>query len=44
MYLNKDIKTNIDGLLVLSSDLHHDERGYFLENWRKVDLEKFGVP
>lgn len=27
-----------------SSDLHHDERGYFLENWRKVDLEKFGVP
>ena len=44
MYLNDDIKTNIDGLLVLSSDLHHDERGYFLENWRKVDLEKFGVP
>lgn len=44
MYLNEDIKTNIDGLLVLSSDLHHDGRGYFLENWRKVDLEKFGVP
>lgn len=44
MYINTDIKTNIDGLLVLSSDLHYDERGYFLENWRKVDLEKFGVP
>lgn len=43
MYINTDIKTNIDGLLVLSSDLHYDERGYFLENWRKVDLEKFGV-
>ena len=43
MYINNDIKPNIDGLLILSSDLHHDERGYFLENWRKVDLEKFGV-
>lgn len=29
MYINNDIKPNIDGLLILSSDLHHDERGYF---------------
>ena len=34
----------IDGLLVLTSPLHHDDRGYFLENWKKNDLIKFGVP
>ena len=26
----------IDGLLVLTSPLHHDDRGYFLENWKKM--------
>jgi len=25
----------IDGLLVLTSPLHYDDRGYFLENWKK---------
>ena len=30
----------IDGLLVLTSPLHHDDRGYFLENWKKNDLFK----
>ena len=34
----------IAGLLVLTSPLHHDDRGYFLENWKKNDLIKFGVP
>ena len=34
----------IDGLLVLTSPLHHDDRGYFLENWKKNDLIEFGVP
>ena len=35
---------SIDGFLVLTSSLHHDDRGYFLENWKKNDLIKFGVP
>ena len=35
---------SIDGLLVLTSPLHHDYRGYFLENWKKNDLIKFGIP
>ena len=34
---------SIDGLLVLTSTLPHDDRGYFLENWKKNDLIKFGV-
>lgn len=43
MELNNTIKTNIKDLKVLKSTLHFDERGYFLENWRKIDLEKYGV-
>ena len=31
-------------MLVFESPLHHDERGYFLENWRKKDLVANGVP
>ena len=27
----------------MTSPLHHDDRGYFLENWKKNDLIKFGV-
>ena len=44
MKIEEQVKSNIEGLLVLSSPLHHDERGYFVENWRKIDLLKFGVP
>ena len=44
MKLEEQVKPNIEGLLMLSSPLHHDERGYFVENWRKIDLLKYGVP
>ena len=43
MKIEEQVKPNIEGLLILSSPLHHDERGYFVENWRKVDLIKYGV-
>ena len=44
MKIEEQVKPNIEGLLILSSPLHHDERGYFVENWRKIDLLKYGVP
>ena len=44
MKIEEQVKPNIEGLLRLSSPLHHDERGYFVENWRKIDLLKYGVP
>lgn len=44
MKVEEQVKPNIEGLLILSSPLHHDERGYFVENWRKIDLLQFGVP
>jgi len=44
MKIEEQIKNNIQGLIILSSPLHHDERGYFVENWRKIDLLKYGVP
>ena len=37
MEINNTIKTNIKDLKVLKSTLHYDERGYFLENWSKID-------
>lgn len=44
MKIEEQVKPNIEGLLMLSSPLHHDGRGYFVENWRKIDLLKYGVP
>ena len=44
MKIEEQVKPNIEGLLILSNPLHHDERGYFVENWRKIDLLKYGVP
>lgn len=44
MELSKEYKSTINDLLVLESKIHEDERGYFLENWRKVDLIDNGVP
>lgn len=44
MKIEEQVKPNIEGLLILSSPLHHDERGYFVENWRKIDLLKYGIP
>ena len=44
MKIEEQVKPNIEGLLILTSPLHHDERGYFVENWRKIDLLKYGVP
>lgn len=35
MDIDRTISVRIQGLLVFESPLHHDERGYFLENWRK---------
>ena len=43
MKIEGQVRNNIEGLLILSSPLHHDERGYFVENWRKIDLLQFGV-
>ena len=36
-------KTAIEGLLVLSPDVHGDERGYFMESYNKKDFEKDGL-
>lgn len=44
MDIDRTISVRIQGLLVFESPLHHDERGYFLENWRKKDLVANGVP
>ena len=44
MDIDRTISVQIQGLLVFESPLHHDERGYFLENWRKKDLVENGVP
>ena len=44
MDIDRTISVQIQGLLVFESPLHHDERGYFLENWRKKDLVANGVP
>lgn len=44
MEIEKEIAVTIDGLLIFKSPLHPDERGYFVENWRKVDLLSHGVP
>ncbi|VUX12035.1 dTDP-4-dehydrorhamnose 3,5-epimerase family protein [Streptococcus vestibularis] len=44
MDIDRMISVRIQGLLVFESPLHHDERGYFLENWRKKDLVENGVP
>lgn len=44
MDIDRTISVQIQGLLVFESPLHHDERGYFLENWRKKDLLANGVP
>lgn len=44
MDIDRTILVRIQGLLVFESPLHHDERGYFLENWRKKDLVENGVP
>ena len=44
MDIDRAISVQIQGLLVFESPLHHDERGYFLENWRKKDLVENGVP
>ena len=44
MKIDEKNSPTIDGLLHLTSPLHYDERGYFLENWRKIDLINFGVP
>lgn len=44
MDIDRTISVRIQGLLVFESPLHHDERGYFLENWRKKDLLANGVP
>ena len=35
MDIDRIISVRIQGLLVFESLLHHDERGYFLENCRK---------
>lgn len=42
--MEKKYKSSIVDFLVLESQLHPDERGYFMENWRKDDLIRFGVP
>jgi dTDP-4-dehydrorhamnose 3,5-epimerase len=37
------IKTNIDGLIVIEPVVFEDERGYFLETFRKEEIEKLGI-
>ena len=44
MDIDRTVSVRIQGLLVFESPLHHDDRGYFLENWRKKDLIANGVP
>lgn len=34
--------TNIPGLVIITNDIHHDERGYFIEQFQKVKLSELG--
>lgn len=35
----KVIETDLEGVLIVESSVHHDERGYFLESWNR---ERYG--
>lgn len=37
-------KTSIDGLLVITPDVFQDDRGFFMECYRKDEFEKHGLP
>ena len=37
-------KTEFDGILLIKPDVYHDERGYFLESFRKNLFESYGIP
>lgn len=37
------ISTSIEDVLILEPQLHGDHRGYFMETWRKSELESLGV-
>ncbi len=37
-------KFNIEGLLLLTSDVYKDDRGYFLETYKKSDFTELGLP
>lgn len=37
------ISTSIEDVLILEPRLHGDHRGYFMETWRKSELESLGV-
>ena len=39
----KVIKTEFDGLLILSPSFHEDERGSFYESWSKEVYRKIGI-
>ncbi len=36
-------RTPIDGLLIIEPKLHVDERGYFMESYRKADYAEMGI-
>src|SRR5919112_2498916 len=40
----KRVETRIDGLALLAPTVHGDERGFFVETWRRDAWEAAGVP
>jgi len=36
-------KTNIEGLLIIESDVFGDDRGFFLETYNRIRYEEFGI-
>ena len=39
----KAVKTFIDGLLIIEPDVFGDERGYFLESYRRTKYQEIGI-
>ena len=39
----RSIATRLDGLLHLAPDVHHDDRGFFVESFRHDVLSSLGI-
>ncbi|MDR1394429.1 MAG: bifunctional dTDP-4-dehydrorhamnose 3,5-epimerase family protein/NAD(P)-dependent oxidoreductase [Bifidobacteriaceae bacterium] len=37
-------KTSIEGLLMISLEVHQDDRGWFKENWQRAKMTALGLP
>jgi dTDP-4-dehydrorhamnose 3,5-epimerase len=39
----KAVSKHLDGLVVFEPQVYKDDRGFFMESWRKKDLEEHGI-